>query len=549
MPPIIPISRQFDQSTLGKLLDADAVVQRYRRLFALFDWTALEQAFTPAGPGRPGHPPSAYVKALLVRIGEHLSSTPRWRAYLLDHPLLVLELGFRPHLDLHEPYGFRLSKTVPSVGHLNAMLRTLDSRKLSDLFAQTVQALQAEIPGLGEVVAYDVKHIYAWGREHNPRESMRDRSCKERQPTGDPDGRVGVKRSTNQEQPDGSTKEVKEYLWGYGSGVAAAATPDYGDVVIAENTLPFNEADVTYYRPLYLRTVVTLDQFPIPVTAAAAFDDWYVYETVAHREGIAAIPLNTHGHEEVLRDPDGTPRCSAGLRMHPTYQFAHTNGFRAQRFRCPLLFPTRTGQTCEHPQFAKAKGCVKDPNWEKGGLMRALLDRDSPLYQAVYTQRTCCERINSQAKNLGIERPKARNIRSIRRLNTLIYLTINAKALQRARAPSMRPCSLPSEAWSPSGRLACCTLRHTVYSSASPLAAGGGLFLLPSCPSRWLNSWARRGPSHLCMLLASFHMTRQTRARQGFTASSTNTVPRDPILLLHYLPPSLKCPAARAWIS
>ena len=97
----------------------------------------------------------------LVRIGEHLSSTPRWRAYLLDHPLLVLELGFRPHLDISAPYGFAVGKTVPSVRHLNAILRTLDSTLLAELFTQTVQALLAEIPGLGEVVAYDVKHIYA----------------------------------------------------------------------------------------------------------------------------------------------------------------------------------------------------------------------------------------------------------------------------------------------------------------------------------------------------------------------------------------------------
>jgi len=233
---------------------------------------------------------------------------------------------------------------------------------------------------------------------------------------------------------DGSKKEVKEYLWGYASGVAAATTPDYGDAVLAENTLTFNEGDVTYYRPLYLRTVVTLDQFPIHVTADAAFDFWYVYESVAHREGIAAIPLNSHGHDEVPRDPDGTPYCWAGLRMHPTYQFDHTNGFRAQRFRCPLLVPQRTAETCEHEQFAKGKGCVKDINIEAGVLMRALLDRSGPLYQAVYTQRKCCERINSQAKALGIERPKARNIHSIRRLNTAIYITINAKVLQRARA-------------------------------------------------------------------------------------------------------------------
>src|SRR5438874_1645232 len=259
MPSIIPISQHFDQPTIHSLIDADPVVQRYRRLFALFDWTATSPAATSSGPGRPAHPPSAYIKALLVRIGEHLSSTPRWHAYLLDHPLLVLELGFRPHLDRNSPYGFDVAKTVPCVRHLNDILQRLDQHWLSDLFTQTVHALQAEIPGLGEVVAYDVKHIYANVKENNPRVYLKDRFCKERQPTGDPDCRVGVKRSTNQVQPDGSKKEVKEYLWGYGSGVAAATTADYGDVVMAENTLPFNEADVSYYRPLYLRTVVTLD--------------------------------------------------------------------------------------------------------------------------------------------------------------------------------------------------------------------------------------------------------------------------------------------------
>ena len=225
---------------------------------------------------------------------------------------------------------------------------------------------------------------------------------------------------------------------GYGSGVAAATDPVYGDVVLSEYTLSFNETDVTYYRPLFQHAVVAMNQFPTHVTADATFDYWYIYETVAHRRGIAAIPLNTHGHEEVPHDPDGTPRCSAGLRMHPTYQFAHTNGFRAQRFRCLLLFPTHTGQTCAHAQFAKGKGCVKDPNWEKGGLMRVLLERQSPLYHAVYTQRTSCERINSQAQALGIERPKVRNGHSVSNLNTLIYIIINVCALAKAKSINRR---------------------------------------------------------------------------------------------------------------
>ncbi|BCL79220.1 hypothetical protein ccbrp13_16850 [Ktedonobacteria bacterium brp13] len=66
--------------------------------------------------------------------------------------------------------------------------------------------------------------------------------------------------------------------------------------------------------------------------------------------------------------------------------------------------------------------------------MRALLDRSSPLYKAIYTQRTSCERINSQAQALGIERPKVHNQRSVANLNTLIYLVINVRALVRAKS-------------------------------------------------------------------------------------------------------------------
>ena len=155
---------------------------------------------------------------------------------------------------------------------------------------------------------------------------------------------------------------------------------------------------------------------------------------MAFRGGLAAIPLNSHGHPDSQRAPDGVPLCAKGLRMHPTFPFSHTSGYCSQRFRCPLLFPQSTGESCDQAQFAKGKGCVKDLNWEKGGLMRALLDRRSPLYHAVYTQRTACERINSQAQALGIERPKVRNIRSVRNLNTLIYLVLNVRTLAKARS-------------------------------------------------------------------------------------------------------------------
>lgn len=433
---MIPASVRFDQSTMASLLEIDPLVQEYRAFFSLFDWSVVERWQAQRSPccGSHGHPITAYLKAFFIRINEGLIYSTQLHDFLVKHPLLVIELGFQLKLDPMAPYGFDVERTLPCRYWLSEKLRQLDRILLQDLLAATVAALKEEIPGLGEVMAFDVKHIYAWVKENNERVYVKDRYDKSKQLAGDPDCKLGVKRSTNQEQADGSTSEKKEYIWGYGSGVAAATVAGYGDVVLAEYTQPFNQNDVTYYRPLYHQAVVALNQFPRYITADAAFDAWYVYEDAARHGGIAAVPLNQHGHPTYQRDADGTPFCPKGLRMYPTIQFHHTYGYRAQRFCCPLLMPSKTGAMCDHEQFAKGKGCVKDVNWEKGGQMRATLDRYGPLYKAIYAQRTCCERINSQAKELGIERPRVHNGRSVANLHTLIYLVINVRALQRARS-------------------------------------------------------------------------------------------------------------------
>lgn len=430
---MIPASRHFDQSTIAALLELDPVVQDYRTFFALLDWSVVDRwEAARSSRGRPGHPESAYLKACLIRIKEGFSYASDLRSFLLKHPFLVLDLGFHLVLDPACPFGFDVERTVPCRYWWNQKLRELDRTLLQDLLASTVTALQAEIPGLGETVAFDVKHIYAWVKENNERAYVPERYDKTQQLQGDPDCKLGVKRSTNQEQPDGSTKEKKELLWGYGSGVAAATTPDYGDIVLAEHTQPFNEGDVTYFRPLYRQTVHALNQFPIHVTADAAFDAWYVYDAAARHGGIGAVPLNQHTKTHFTSE--GVPFCEKGLLMHPTIHYDHTYGYRTRRFQCPLLFPQATGESCDHEQFGKGKGCVKNINQELGGLQRITLDRQSPFFRAIYTQRTSCERINSQAKELGIERPRVHNGRSVANLNTLIYVVINVRALERARS-------------------------------------------------------------------------------------------------------------------
>jgi len=211
---------------MAALLEHDPVVVDYRAFFALLDWSLVDQwQAQRSARGRPAHPESAYLKAFLVRLREGLIYTSQLRRFLLKHPLLVIELGFHLQLDPNAPYGFDCQKTLPSDVRLRQKLRTLDQNLLQDLLAASVAALQEEIPGLGETVAFDVKHIFAWVRENNPNVYVKGRFDVTHIPKGDPDCRLGVKKSSNQEQPDGSKKKKKVSLFGYGTGVAACTDP------------------------------------------------------------------------------------------------------------------------------------------------------------------------------------------------------------------------------------------------------------------------------------------------------------------------------------
>ena len=196
---IIPNSTTFDQRTMTLLMEHDPVVQRYRAFFALFDWSVVpEPPIDPSRPDQRPHPQSAYVKAFLLKIEEGFATCTQLRGFLLSHPLLVLALDFRPKLNRDLPYGFDVAKTVPTARWLRKQQEVLQQCVLQALLAATVRDLREEIPGLGEVVAFDVTHIYAYVKENNPRAYVKDRYDKDHQPRGDRDCKLGEKREHQQ---------------------------------------------------------------------------------------------------------------------------------------------------------------------------------------------------------------------------------------------------------------------------------------------------------------------------------------------------------------
>src|SRR5260370_39269442 len=147
---MIPASTLFDQSTIAALLNHDPVVADYRAFFSQLDWSIVQRWDAERSPrGRPAHPISAYLKAFLIRIKEGLIYSTQLRAFLVKHPLLVIELGFHLVLDPTHPYGFNVEETLPTRYWFGEKLRRLDRCLLADLLAGTVHALQEEIPGLG----------------------------------------------------------------------------------------------------------------------------------------------------------------------------------------------------------------------------------------------------------------------------------------------------------------------------------------------------------------------------------------------------------------
>jgi hypothetical protein len=430
------------------------VAQRYLQLLGPIDWAGFPERDLETEWGAPTVPYATFAAACLIKLDQEKVYMPSLRKYLADHPALIWMLGFPLSMDPRSPYGFDIETSLPTARHLTRMLRRTPNASFQYLLDETVRLLMSELrdvaPDFGQSISLDTKHIIAWVKENNPKAYVKDRYDKEQQPTGDPDCRLGCKRKRNQrtrrestqtprhDAVSASTLQVGEYYWGYGSGVVATKVPSWGEFVLAELTQPFDQGDVTYFHPLMAEVERRLGFHPPFGAFDAAFDAWYVYEPFDRAGGFAAVPFVVKGKSKRTFSSDGLPLCKAGLPMPLkfTYTSRTTGIIDDQRGShvCPLVYPERGDDVCpiDDPHWAKG-GCKTSLSTSRGARMRHQLDREGPAYKEVYKQRTATERINSLAKELGIERPKLRNGAAIANLNTLIYVLINLRALQRVR--------------------------------------------------------------------------------------------------------------------
>lgn len=424
---------------------------RYREMLYPLPWEdlpkrALLRATTQTPyPGPAPEPRAPYLFFFLCGIEAGYTSHAKLARFLREHPSLLWLAGLRLHPDSTSPCGFDPARATPNDDRLRAVLRDLDPAQLDWLLTASVHLFQ-NVPNFAQTVAGDTKHILAWVKQNNPKCMVPTRFDKTRQPTGDPDCKLGVKSRRNLAPTPTTTglpasttpKTVADQsYWGYGSGVVATPLPQgMGQVVLADHTQTFDQSDISYFLPLMHKVVATLGRHPPFGAWDAAFDAFYVHDAFHDAGGFAAVPLNLHGKPPPKHTLNGIPLCPTDRPMHPAFPYFDRQGLVVQtktRYTCPLLHPHPTPQSCPHPMFAKG-GCTANRGTSRGARIRYTLDRESAAYQQLYAQRTCVERVNAQAVALGIERPHLRNACSIAHRNTLIYVLLNLQTLQRVRA-------------------------------------------------------------------------------------------------------------------
>ena len=476
---------RLDVQALPLYIRESAAAMEYIALLGGLDWEHFPQRQSDKKrPGPQPAPDAPVVAAFLVKLNKGLTSMAELRKELVGQPALTWALGFPLVPSADYSYGFDVKKSLPSHRHLSRLLRKLPNAQMQFLLKGTVQLLKAELPAalhFGDEISLDTKHIIAWVRENNPKEHIRGgRFHKEKQPKGDKDCKVGFKANENhpftptsqaggaelagqgavavpspvtgatttpttQGLPaSGSLPKPKDgdYYWGYASGVVATKVDDWCEVALAEMTQTFNHADESYFYPLMAQTEVNLGQKPKFGALDGAYDTFYVHEYFTLAGGFAAVPWADRADHKKTFSAERLPHCAAGLVMPLKGKVQKKSHclvpHEIGRYVCPLLFPETTGEVCpiDHKNWQRTgndKGCITTLPTSVGSFARHTLDRESAAFKELYDQRTAVERVNSQAVALDIERPHLRNQCSISNQNTLIYVLINLRALQRVK--------------------------------------------------------------------------------------------------------------------
>jgi transposase len=368
--------------------------------------------------GRPAFSKDAILRALIYKCLRGLPS------------LSELAFELKNNLVLAETLGFPAFKTPPSIERFSHFLRNTANERLQTFRRSLVQLLIEEKVIIGKVIAMDSCTIEANVRENNLKTSMVSRFDKSRNPSGDPEAKLGVKIYYPK-----SSKKRFTYYWEYRNHILTDALSE----------LPLHETTLTAERHEQKQAVPMLrnltEHFKLPVesvTADANYDTEEILSYIFHEmKAMPVIPKNPRAtRKDNFIVKKNTIICPANLEMYRRGKM-NSRGRIYLQYSCPLYYGKKyKGQflvcPASHPKYFLQKGC--NHLLRLSPTVRKYIDYNSQRFKEIYNQRTSVERVFSRLLKITMLRPSVVGLRATQNHCTVAHITVLLIALAAHRS-------------------------------------------------------------------------------------------------------------------
>jgi transposase, IS5 family len=371
----------------------------------LHDEELLEALESERWTGRPGYSIGVMWRTWIASYVRDIPTIQELIRTLHRDPLLAVRCGI--HSDQEIPTRFAYYRFRDKlIAHKDIVEKCM---------AKTVEALQRQLPGFGEVVAIDSTDIESyvnWSRK----------------PLSDQDARWGWRKG----------KDGKDEMYpGYKMHLASTMAGNR-EIPLIPVVTPANANDSPLMIPLLQKNAALIEKFsPKFILGDKGYDAGENYKALIEQfKAVPIIDLNLRGRKgkpnrfEDVADEQGMPYCAFGL---PYVFWGYEKKQKRLKYRCPLACG-KQGCTWIDKCSKSSYGEVVKIKLEDDYRRFIQVPRHTKRWKELYNKRTSIERVFSGLKKDDGGKLVNHRIRGLQKitLNSLLAVwVVQAKALEK----------------------------------------------------------------------------------------------------------------------
>lgn len=361
----------------------------------LNDEELLEALEKTRWTGRSGYPIKVMWRTIIV-------------SYVFDIPTiqeLIRTLNRNPFVAIQ--CSIYSSEEIPTRFSYYRFIKKLIAHRelIEKCMAKTIEALQRQLPGFGEVVAVDSTDIPTYSKKY-------------KKPSSDPDAGWGFKKNSDGE----------DYRWlGYKMHLASTIVGKH-EIPMLPIVTAANANDSPLLIPLLEKNRSLIKGFsPKFVLGDKGYDAKENYRVIVEDfKAVPIIDLNLRSQKgkpstfEDIGDAYGTPYCAWGI---PYVFWGYDKKQKILKYRCPLACG-KQGCTWLDKCSRSSYGQVVKVKLKDDYRRFTQVPRKTKKWRSLYTKRTSIERIFSRCKKDGDGRLINHRMRGLEKITLNCLLSV-----------------------------------------------------------------------------------------------------------------------------